>query len=80
MHILKAGVLNCEVLLLMMGVRSSNAATIQNFDSGCYTASGFTAGVANINVGSTQSQQCGLSQLACVQCRRYRAAVGRLFF
>jgi hypothetical protein len=26
MHILKAGVLNCEVLLLMMGVTTSNAA------------------------------------------------------
>ncbi|KRR07372.1 hypothetical protein CQ12_00895 [Bradyrhizobium jicamae] len=37
----------------MITAGASNAATIQNFDSGWYTNSGFTAGVTNINVGSS---------------------------
>ena len=53
MRILKAGVLSCAVLLSVIGAGASNAATIQNFDSGWYTDSGFTAGVTNINVGSS---------------------------
>ncbi|MBN8818477.1 MAG: PEP-CTERM sorting domain-containing protein [Sphingomonas sp.] len=39
--------------LLAASASSANAATIQSFDSGWYTNSGFTAGVANINVGSS---------------------------
>jgi hypothetical protein len=52
MHFLKAGALGCAVLLSVMGGVAS-AATIQNFDSGWYTDSGFTAGVTNVNVGSS---------------------------
>jgi hypothetical protein len=53
MRILKASALGCAFLLSVMGATASNAATIQNFDSGWYTDSGFTAGVTNINVGSS---------------------------
>lgn len=34
-------------------VQHASAATIQSFDSGWYTNTGFTAGVSNINVGSS---------------------------
>jgi hypothetical protein len=53
MRILKAGVLGGAVLLSVIGGGAAYAATIQNFDSGWYTNTGFTAGVANINVGSS---------------------------
>jgi hypothetical protein len=53
MRILNVGLLSCAVLLSVIGGGASNAATIQNFDSGWYTNSGFTAGVTNINVGSS---------------------------
>lgn len=53
MRILKAGALTCAVLLSVIGGRAANAATIENFDSGWYTNGGFTAGVTNINVGSS---------------------------
>lgn len=43
----------CAVLSAAFGTGISNAATIQSFDSGWYTNSGFTAGVSNINVGSS---------------------------
>jgi hypothetical protein len=52
MRVLKVGVLSCAALLSVIGGGAS-AATIQNFDSGWYTNSGFTAGVTNINVGSS---------------------------
>lgn len=39
--------------LLAATASGANAATIQSFDSGWYTNSGFTAGVSNINVGSS---------------------------
>jgi hypothetical protein len=50
---LKVAILSCAALLSVIGGGASNAATIQNFDSGWYTNSGFTAGVTNINVGSS---------------------------
>jgi hypothetical protein len=53
MRVLKVGILSCAVLLSVIGGGASNAATIQNFDSGWYTNSGFTAGVTNVNVGSS---------------------------
>ena len=53
MRILRVGVLGGAVLLSVIAGGASNAATIQNFDSGWYTNSGFTAGVTNINVGSS---------------------------
>ena len=53
MRIPKVHALSCAVLLSVMTGAASNAATIQNFDSGWYTNSGFTAGVTNINVGSS---------------------------
>ena len=53
MRILKAGILGGAVLLSAMGGGAANAATIQSFDSGWYTDTGFTAGVDNINVGSS---------------------------
>ena len=53
MRVLKVGVLSCAVLLSVIGGRAANAATIQNFGSGWYTDSGFTAAVPNINVGSS---------------------------
>lgn len=53
MRILKVGALSCAVLLSVIAGGTSNAATIQNFDSGWYQNSGFTAGVTNINVGSS---------------------------
>lgn len=53
MRILKAGSLSCAVLLFVIAGGTANAATIQNFDSGWYTNNGFTAGVTNINVGSS---------------------------
>ncbi|MEO5939000.1 MAG: PEPxxWA-CTERM sorting domain-containing protein [Sphingomonas sp.] len=37
----------------MCGATAANAQTIQNFDSGWYQNNGFTAGVSNINVGSS---------------------------
>ncbi|WP_063994291.1 PEPxxWA-CTERM sorting domain-containing protein [Bradyrhizobium sp.] len=40
-------------LLAVAGCGVANAATIQSFDSGWYQNSGFTAGVSNINVGSS---------------------------
>jgi hypothetical protein len=52
MGILRAGAaLGCAILLSMIGVGASNAATIESFDSGWYQSNGFTAGVNNINVG-----------------------------
>jgi hypothetical protein len=53
MRILKLAVLSGAVLLSVIAGGASNAATIQNFDSGWYTNGGFTAGVTNINVGSS---------------------------
>jgi hypothetical protein len=54
MRILKAAAtLGCAVLFSVIGGRAANAGQIQNFDSGWYTNSGFTAGVTNINVGSS---------------------------
>ena len=53
MRVLKAGILSCAALLSVIGGGASNAATVQNFDSGWYTNNGFTAGVTNINVGSS---------------------------
>ncbi|MDO9061997.1 MAG: PEPxxWA-CTERM sorting domain-containing protein [Bradyrhizobium sp.] len=53
MRILKAGTLSCAVLFSVIAGGAANAATIQNFDSGWYTNTGFTAGVTNINVGSS---------------------------
>lgn len=53
MRVLKAGVLGCAVLFSAMAAGASNAATIQNSASGWYTDTGFTAGVTNINVGSS---------------------------
>ncbi|MBA2401018.1 MAG: PEP-CTERM sorting domain-containing protein [Bradyrhizobium sp.] len=48
-----AAALSCVILFSVIGTKASNAATIQNFDSGWYTNTGFTAGVTNINVGSS---------------------------
>lgn len=54
MRILKAAAaLSGAVLFSVMGGGAANAAQIQTFDSGWYTNSGFTAGVNNINVGSS---------------------------
>src|SRR6186997_324711 len=54
MRILKAAAaLSGAVLLSVIGGGGANAAQIQSFDSGWYTNSGFTAGVNNINVGSS---------------------------
>lgn len=53
MRILKMGAPACAVLLSVIAGGASSAATIQNFDSGWYTDTGFTAGVTNINVGSS---------------------------
>jgi len=51
---LKAGAaLGCAVLFSVIGAGAANAGPIQNFDSGWYQNNGFTAGVANINVGSS---------------------------
>ncbi|HEV2569242.1 PEPxxWA-CTERM sorting domain-containing protein [Sphingomonas sp.] len=41
------------LLFSAAGGTAASAAIIQNFDSGWYTNSGFTAGVNNINVGSS---------------------------
>ena len=41
------------VLFSVIGGRTANATPVQNFDSGWYTNSGFTAGVTNINAGSS---------------------------
>ena len=46
-------VLSCALFFAASSVGASKAATVQNFDSGWYTDSGFTAGVTNINVGSS---------------------------
>ena len=51
MRILKATA--CAALLSVLGAGAANAAQIQSFDSGWYQNSGFTAGVNNINVGSS---------------------------
>ena len=53
MRVLKACVVGCAALLSVLGAEVSHAATIQNFGSGWYDGSGFTAGVTNINVGSS---------------------------
>ena len=56
MRILKvAAALGCAVLFSVIGGEASNAATIQSFDQGWYTNSGFTGGAGNdnINVGSS---------------------------
>lgn len=46
--------LGCAAFLSMFGSSAANAAvTINSFDSGWYQNSGFTAGVDNINVGSS---------------------------
>ena len=50
MRVLKAAA--AAAMLCVMG-GAANAAVIQSFDSGWYTNSGFTAGVNNINVGSS---------------------------
>lgn len=56
MRILKMRVaFGCAVLLSVLGAGVSNAATIENFDSGWYQDNGFTAGVNNINVGSNNN-------------------------
>ncbi len=41
------------ILFSALGAGAASAAQIQSFDSGWYTDSGFTAGVKNINVGSS---------------------------
>lgn len=51
MRILKAAA--CAALLSLVGTAAANAAVVNSFDSGWYTDSGFTAGVKNINVGSS---------------------------
>ena len=54
MRILKAAAtLGCAVLFSAIAGGAANAAVIQTFDSGWYQNSGFTAGVNNINVGSS---------------------------
>ena len=54
MRNLKAGVaLGFAVLFSIVGGGAADAATVQNFDSGWYQNNGFTAGVTNINVGSS---------------------------
>jgi hypothetical protein len=54
MRISKFGAaLGCAILCSVMGTAAANAAVIQSFDSGWYTNSGFTAGVNNINAGSS---------------------------
>ena len=67
MRVLKVGILSCAVLLSVIGGGASNAATIQNFDSGWYTNNGFTAGVTNINVGSSNLSGAVYHNLACLQ-------------
>lgn len=52
MRILKTAAA-CAVLFSVVGGGAANAAQIQTFDSGWYQNSGFTAGVNNINVGSS---------------------------
>ena len=59
MRVLNAGALSCALLFSVIGVETSNAATIQNFDSGWYQNNGFTAGVTNINL-LQQSQRRNL--------------------
>ena len=51
MRIVKAAA--AAILFSAMGAGAASAAQIQSFDSGWYTNSGFTAGVNNINVGSS---------------------------
>lgn len=51
MRIAKAAA--AAILFSAMGAGAASAAQIQSFDSGWYTNSGFTAGVNNINVGSS---------------------------
>jgi hypothetical protein len=54
MRILKtAAAFSCAVLFLVVGGGAASATPIQSFDSGWYQNSGFTAGVNNINVGSS---------------------------
>src|SRR6478609_5012777 len=48
-----AAALSGAALCCLIGGGAANAAQIQSFDSGWYTNSGFTAGVNNINVGSS---------------------------
>lgn len=45
--------LRCACCLSVLAASAANAETVQNFDSGWYTNTGFTAGVTNINVGSS---------------------------
>lgn len=53
MRMLRLAALGRAVLLSVVGGHAASAATIQSFDSGWYQNSGFTAGVTNINVGSS---------------------------
>ncbi len=54
MRIIKVCVaLGCALIISGSGINAASAATIANFDSGWYTNTGFTAGVNNINVGSS---------------------------
>jgi hypothetical protein len=48
-----AAALSCAILFSVIGGQAANAATIQAFDSGWYQNNGLTAGVSNINVGSS---------------------------
>lgn len=43
----------CALVGSVVSAQPSNAATVLNFDSGWYQNNGFTAGVNNINVGSS---------------------------
>lgn len=53
MRMLRRAALVCAVLFSALAGQAANATTIQTFDTGWYTNSGFTAGVSNINVGSS---------------------------
>jgi hypothetical protein len=48
-----AAALSCAILFFVTGGQAAHAATIQAFDSGWYQNNGLTAGVSNINVGSS---------------------------
>lgn len=53
MRFLSSVALSCVIVGSVMAGQTANAAVIQAFDSGWYQNSGFTAGVSNINVGSS---------------------------